>query len=208
MRNQEKIKTKNIRKLKKSHGIKKAFYPFLLLLEFMGIRVFFSKLIDSVVRKAGINRSQDIFFRYKTYAKIFRADFTKKKNEDYTLMIPSMLGVNSNLTLLSLALAKYGTNIGHKPFMLVCDSAVPICSKERKGKTRKNNALFCHECKHGYKHLSRQTGIPVYYFSEFIRDKASENIISREKQKINQIVSLHGCLNYRFNNAKGNSGFT
>lgn len=195
-----KIKTENIRKLKKSHGIKRAFYPFLLLLEFLGIRIFFSGLIDSIVRKAGVNRSQNIFFRYKSYAKIFRDDFTKKKVEDYTLMIPSMLGANSNLTLLNLALAKYGSSRGHKPFMLVCDSAVPVCSKERTGKTRKNNAFFCHECKHGYKHLSRQTGMPVYYFSEFIGDEESVNIISLEKQKINQIEKLQGCLDYRFDN--------
>lgn len=197
------LKSNNRRKLRISNMVKRIFYPILLFLEFIHVRKFLSKITDNIVKAIGINKSQNIFFRYKVFAKIFKDNFSYSKNTNsYDLVFPTMLGVNSNLTLIILTLAKEALNKGYKPCLLICDSAVNICSKERINKTRENSFLFCHECYKGYDFLKNNTGLPVLKFSEFLRDNNITKKINQEKVIIAGLKSLEECISYTYDDYK------
>ncbi|TFH39796.1 MAG: hypothetical protein E4G95_00090 [Bacteroidia bacterium] len=192
-------KDKNIKYLRKVYILKKIFLPVLVMLNRVGLVKPLGKLINSLIRVAGIKKNVNYFFKYKDFSSMFRDQFRNSEPGPGIVLFPLMTGVNGNFTLLNLLYSKYLIESDNlKPVFLVCDSAVKICSRDGMLKSRKTNPLFCYECWDGYKDIESATGIETRYFTDLV-DPGNESLISINIE-IDRISTIDECIGFRFNN--------
>jgi hypothetical protein len=177
------------------------FYPFLILLDKLNLLPLLRNTIDYILPKIGFKKSLHTFFQYQDYYRWFKNDFIDSKKYEKILLIPSMLGANSNLTMMNLLFSRYFMDKGYKPVFLICDAAVPICNREGPIKSRKKNPFFCHECWQGFKAIQKDTGVEVIYFSDLF-DKELKEIYESEIINIEGLSTLEECLDYSFSETR------
>lgn len=191
-------KSFNRRYLLKLRIVKAVFYPVIIFLDKFCISESLTRHIDKLLRKIGVGKSVNEFWKYKEFGKLFRDDFRFCSEKKDIVLFPGFLGVNSNFTMINLMIAKHFLSFNLKPLFIVCRSSVPLCQKENVYKTRKHNPFMCHECSNGYRKLSEDTGIQVEYFDRFI-DSDIKKIIDHEYKKINKLSTHEQCRNFSFN---------
>jgi hypothetical protein len=197
MAENRKLKFKNRKLLKKVYLYKVLFYPFIVVLDKAGIIYNFEKYLNAIIKVLGINKSVHGFVQYRDYAKWFKNDFNLEPVQG-KVVFPTLLGANSNLTLINLSLAKYliGKNLTSE--FLICNSFLPYCNKDGLLKSRTKNFLFCYECWQGYKTIEKNTGLNIKYLSSLFNDsiKVEYQIIINE---INLLDTLKQCIDYKYN---------
>lgn len=189
----------NRKYLRKTFFIKTFFLPVLILVEKTGSVKYLEGFLNRIIRVLGIKKNIHFFFKYKDLCNWFRDDFREDAARDGIILFPMMTGVNGNISLMNLLFSKYMmVERNLRPELLICDSAVDICSKDGRLKSRKTNPMFCRECWKGYRDIAKETGIPTSYFSEFLKD--SQEILITEQSKIDNLTSVESCESYEFEN--------
>lgn len=185
-------KRKNRTYLKRVYFIKRSFLPLLLAIDKMGLVKPLEKGINSLLRLAGIHKDVHYFFKYKDFARLFTKNFLPEPPGQDIILFPMQTSVNGNIPLINLLFSRYFNRYENlKPVFLVCDAALPICSKDGILKSRLAHPLFCQECWRGYPHISELTGIDIKYFSDFL--KGEDDRLKDLQLKLDEIKTLQDC---------------
>lgn len=192
-------KKSNIKLLKKVQFIKALSYPFIYFFIITGIANRNRKLIDRIISSVGISKSINNFLQRFDYEKMYDHAFSDQNKANKLAVFPMLMGINGNFTLLNLLLSSKLEKDGFKPLFFYCHGDLPICNRERIGKTRKTDPFLCHECYTGYPRLSYKTGIATTDFNSYFSSDIKQ-LLKQESLKIETLNTLQQLREYNYQN--------
>ena len=121
----------------------------------IGLFSVWSYFANLVLKKKGIQKRFGRSMIYRQYSKVFKHAFMLEDRDvnSKQLLFFFAMGSESTYNARNFMLAYFFQSKGWHPEYLICDGVFELCHKERIGKTRDSNKLFCQDCFHGYWHV-------------------------------------------------------
>jgi hypothetical protein len=170
-----------------------------LMADKLGLFFIWSFLANILLRKKTIQKQFGSRMIYRQYSKVFKHAFSSEKKEKKSrqLLFFFAMGSESTYNARNFMLAYFFQNKGWNPEYLICDGVFDLCHKERLGKTRVGNRLFCQACIYGYDYVQQKSGIKIEKMSSYANGFVVT--IFEVGLKIEQdLKTIEDCQNFSF----------
>jgi hypothetical protein len=165
----------------------------------IGLFSVWSYFANLVLKKKAIQKRFGRSMIYRQYSKVFKHAFTLEDRDvnSKQLLFFFAMGSESTYNARNFMLAYFFQSKGWHPEYLICDGVFELCHKERIGKTRDSNKLFCQDCVHGYKHVERESGLKMDRMSAYVQGSVSSSF--EELLNIDsELLSIEDCQKFTF----------